>query len=149
MHAYRTHMCGELRKTQVGQEVKLSGWISRVRNHGGVLFIDLRDRSGVTQCVVEENSPLLKEIEQWRVESVITVTGKVSARTAETINPKMPTGEIEIVIAQVILQSAADVIPFQIAEDDGAGEDIRLRSPLSRPPPRKNAAQHQALRNSA
>ncbi|MBK9584553.1 MAG: aspartate--tRNA ligase [Alphaproteobacteria bacterium] len=127
MHAYRTHMCGELRKTQVGQEVKLSGWISRVRNHGGVLFIDLRDRSGVTQCVVEENSPLLKEIEQWRVESVITVTGRVSARTAETINPKMPTGEIEIVIAQVILQSAADVIPFQVAEDDGAGEDIRLR----------------------
>ena len=127
MHAYRTHMCGELRKTQVGQEVKLSGWISRVRNHGGVLFIDLRDRSGVTQCVVEENSPLLKEIEQWRVESVITVTGRVSARTAETINPKMPTGEIEIVIAQVILQSAADVIPFQLAEDDGAGEDIRLR----------------------
>ncbi len=127
MHAYRTHMCGELRKTQVGQEVKLSGWISRVRDHGGVLFIDLRDRTGVTQCVVEQNSPLLAEIEQWRVESVITVVGKVAARIPETVNPKMPTGEIEIVIGQAILQSAADVIPFQVAEDDGAGEDIRLR----------------------
>ncbi len=127
MHAFRTHTCGELRKDHGGQEVKLSGWISRVRDHGGVLFIDLRDKFGVTQCVVEENSPLLSEIEKWRVESVITIIGKVTPRTPETVNPNMPTGDIEIVIEQAELQSAADVIPFQVAEDDGAGEDIRLR----------------------
>ena len=127
MHAFRTHTCGELRKDHGGQEVKLSGWISRVRDHGGVLFIDLRDKFGLTQCVVEENSPLLSEIEKWRVESVITIIGKVTPRTPETVNPNMPTGDIEIVIEQAELQSAADVIPFQVAEDDGAGEDIRLR----------------------
>ena len=127
MHAFRTHTCGELRKDHGGQEVKLSGWISRVRDHGGVLFIDLRDKFGLTQCVVEENSLLLSEIEKWRVESVITIIGKVTPRTPETVNPNMPTGDIEIVIEQAELQSAADVIPFQVAEDDGAGEDIRLR----------------------
>ncbi|MCB1782706.1 MAG: aspartate--tRNA ligase [Alphaproteobacteria bacterium] len=127
MHAYRTHTCGELRKNHEGQDVRLSGWISRIRDHGGVLFIDLRDRYGVTQCVVEENSPLLASVEKWRNESVITIDGKVMARTAETVNAKMPTGEIEITIGKATLQSAADVIPFQVAEDDGAGEDIRLR----------------------
>lgn len=127
MHAYRTHTCGELRKSHEGQEVRLSGWMSRVRDHGGVLFIDLRDRYGVTQCVIEEGSPLLSTVEKWRNESVITIEGKVTARMAETVNPKMPTGAIEIVIEKATLQSAADVIPFQVAEDDGAGEDIRLR----------------------
>lgn len=127
MHIYRTHTCGELRKSHEGQEVRLSGWISRVRDHGGVLFIDLRDKFGLTQCVMEQNSSQLSEIERWRVESVITVTGKVMARSPETINSKMATGEIEIQIQDAYLQSAADVIPFQVAEDDGAGEDIRLR----------------------
>ncbi len=127
MHIYRTHTCTQLRKADEGQNVRLSGWISRIRDHGGVLFIDLRDTYGVTQCVVEEGLPLLSEIEKFRVESVITVDGKVTARTPETINSKMPTGEIEIVIEKVTLQSAADVIPFQVAEGDAAGEDIRLR----------------------
>jgi aspartyl-tRNA synthetase len=127
MHTYRTHTCAALRKTEVGQTIKLSGWISRVRDHGGVLFIDLRDTYGITQCVVEEGSPLLATIEKWRNESVATITGKVVARSPETINPKMPTGEIEVVIEAAALQSQADVIPFQVAEDDGAGEDIRLK----------------------
>ncbi len=127
MHSYRTHKCGELRKDHAGQKVKLSGWISRMRDHGGVLFIDLRDRYGVTQCVVEENSPLLAQVEKWRVESVVTVVGTVVLRSDDTINPNMPTGDIEITIEEIELQSPADVLPFQVAEDDGAGEDIRLR----------------------
>lgn len=127
MHAYRTHTCGALRKEHVGQTVKLSGWIDRVRDHGGVLFIDMRDFSGITQCVIEQDSPLLASVEKYRVESVITVTGEVKARAAEASNAKMPTGDVEIAIAQAELQSAADVLPFQVSEDDGAGEDIRLR----------------------
>jgi aspartyl-tRNA synthetase len=127
MHTYRTHTCGALRKADEGKTVKLSGWISRIRDHGGVLFIDLRDTYGLTQCVVEENSPMLKEVEQWRNESVITVEGKVVARASEAVNAKMPTGEIELSIEKATLQSSAEVIPFQVAEDDGAGEEIRLR----------------------
>ncbi len=127
MHQYRSHKCHELRKDNVGKTVRLSGWIDRVRDHGGVLFIDLRDTYGLTQCVVDEGSPLLEMVSKLRVESVITVTGAVEARTSETVNNKMETGEIELRIAQIDVQSAADVIPFQVAEDDGAGEDIRLK----------------------
>ncbi|MCB1531054.1 MAG: aspartate--tRNA ligase [Rhodospirillales bacterium] len=127
MHSYRTHHCGELRKGHEGQAVKLSGWIGRKRDHGGVLFIDLRDTYGITQCVVDEGSPLLEQVEGFRVESVITVVGKVRTRPGETQNPNMPTGEIELYIDEVTLQGAADVLPFQVAEDDGAGEDIRLK----------------------
>jgi aspartyl-tRNA synthetase len=127
MHQYRTHTCGALRKSDVGQTVKLSGWIHRKRDHGGVLFIDLRDTYGLTQCVVDAGSPLIGELDKVRSESVITVEGQVLARTAETVNAKMPTGEIELKIITAELQSAADVIPFQVAEDDGAGEDVRLK----------------------
>lgn len=127
MHQFRTHKCHELRKTNEGENVRLSGWIHRIYDLGGVLFIILRDTHGITQCVVEEGSPLMVELEKWRVESVITIEGTVAARTQDTINPKMPTGEIEIRIEKAELQSAADVIPFQVYEDDGAGEDIRLR----------------------
>lgn len=127
MHAFRTHKCNELRKSHVGETVKLSGWINRIYDLGGVLFIILRDTYGLTQCVVEEGSPLLETASKWRVESVVTITGLVKERSAETINTKMATGEVEIEIQEVELQSAADVIPFQVYEDDGAGEDIRLR----------------------
>lgn len=127
MHQYRTHTCGALRKSDVGQTVKLSGWIHRKRDHGGVLFIDLRDTYGLTQCVVDEGSALIDVIDKYRPESVITITGEVLARTAETVNGKMPTGEVEVKIVETELQSAADVIPFQVAEDDGAGEDVRLK----------------------
>ncbi len=127
MHSYRTHNCAQLRKSDEGQTVRLSGWIHKIRDHGGVLFIDLRDTFGLTQCVVEENSALLSEVEKWRVESVVTITGKVTARTPETVNFKMATGEIEVTIEEAVLQSAAAVLPFQVAEDDGAGEDLRLR----------------------
>src|SRR5690606_36964733 len=108
MHAYRTHKCGDLRKSDVGQTVKLSGWIHRMRDHGGVLFIDLRDTTGLTQCVIDQDSPLLKQVETWRVESVITVTGRVKARHEGTENAKMGTGEIEVYIDDAVMQGAAD-----------------------------------------
>lgn len=127
MHQYRTHTCAQLTKSDVGQKVRLSGWIHKIRDHGGVLFIDLRDTYGLTQCVIEQDSPLLATVEKWRNESVITVTGTVMARGEGTINAKMKTGEIELKIEEADLQGAADVIPFQVAEDDGAGEEIRLR----------------------
>jgi aspartyl-tRNA synthetase len=123
MHQYRTHTCGALRKGDVGKTVKLSGWIHRKRDHGGVLFIDLRDTHGLTQCVVQGNP----DLERARVESVVTIEGDVVDRAAGTANAKMPTGEIEVVVKNVIVQSLADVIPFQVAEEDGAGEDIRLK----------------------
>ncbi len=127
MHAFRTHKCDELNKDHVGQSVKLSGWIHRIYDLGGVLFIILRDTYGITQCVAEEGSPLFSNLEKFRVESVVTIEGTVTARDEATINPKMKTGEIEIKIEKAELQSGADVIPFQVYENDGAGEDIRLR----------------------
>jgi aspartyl-tRNA synthetase len=127
MHAYRSHTCAQLRKENAGETVRLSGWIDRKRDHGGVLFIDLRDTHGITQCVVDEGSPLLEVAEKTRVESVITVTGKVRERPGETQNKNMPTGDIEMYIDDMTVQGASDVIPFQVAEDDGAGEDIRLK----------------------
>lgn len=127
MHAYRTHNCGELRSDHIDETIKLSGWIHRVRDHGGVLFIDLRDSFGLTQCVVDEDSPLLNDIEKWRVESVVTIVGKVRARAKGTTNDKLSTGEIEVYIQEAEMQSAAKVLPFQVAEDDGAGEDHRLK----------------------
>ncbi len=127
MHAYRTHKCGDLRKSDEGQTVRLSGWVHRKRDHGGVLFIDLRDTTGITQCVVDQDSPQLAEIEKWRVESVITIDGRVKPRHAGTENAKMATGAIEVYIDRATLQSAADVLPLQVAEPDGAGEDVRLK----------------------
>ena len=127
MHAYRTHKCHELRKDNAEQEVRLSGWIHKIRDHGGVLFIDLRDTYGITQCVIDADSPLIEAAQKWRNESVLTITGTVKARIAETVNDKMPTGEIEVYIKDVDVQSAADVIPFQVADEDQAGEEIRLR----------------------
>jgi len=127
MHPYRTHTCAALRKEDAGNTVKISGWIDRKRDHGGVLFIDLRDTHGITQCVVDEGSPLLAQIEKVRVESCITVTGKVRERPGETQNTTMPTGDIELYIDDIDVQGASDVIPFQVAEDNGAGEEIRLK----------------------
>src|SRR3990167_1457020 len=127
MHAYRTHNCGALRLSDSGKTVKLSGWISRIRDHGGVLFIDLRDTYGLTQCVVNQDSPVLAEANKWRVESVITLTGEVKSRPDEMRNGKLPTGDIEVYIAEATLQSAAEVLPFQVADPDNAGEDLRLK----------------------
>ncbi|MGL4961775.1 MAG: aspartate--tRNA ligase [Inquilinus sp.] len=127
MHAYRTHTCGQLRPEQAGETVRLSGWVHRKRDHGNLLFLDLRDHYGLTQCVVDTDSPHFPAAEAVRVESVITITGTVVKRSAETANDKLPTGGIEVRIDDFVLQSAAQVVPLQVSSDEDAGEDVRLR----------------------
>ncbi|MCC6932032.1 MAG: aspartate--tRNA ligase [Deltaproteobacteria bacterium] len=122
---YRTQTCAELRKEQAGQTVNLAGWIHRKRDHGGVLFIDLRDNYGITQVVASGN--ISDELQKVRVESVIQITGEVRWRAPEAINTKLPTGEIEVHTTSWELLSSADVLPFQVADDDNAPEPIRLK----------------------
>ena len=127
MHAYRTHNCGELRGSHNGEKVRLSGWLHRKRDHGGLLFIDLRDHYGVTQLVIDADSPLLKQAEALRLETVVTVTGDVVRRADETVNPKLPTGEVEVSIEELTVQSTAETLPLQVNSDEDYGEEIRLR----------------------
>lgn len=127
MHRYRTHNCAALRSQDVGSIVKLSGWIHSKRDHGGLLFIDLRDHFGITQIVIPANSPLLNTAERLRVESVICITGKVVAREGETVNPKLPTGQIEIQAENLEIISEATVLPFQVTGNENYPEDLRLK----------------------
>jgi aspartyl-tRNA synthetase len=125
--AYRSHTCGELRPAQVGQDARLSGWVHRVRDHGGLLFIDLRDHYGVTQCVVEPESPAFAQAEKVRAEWVIRVDGKVEARTAETVNPNMATGGVELRITRLDVLSEAAELPLPVAGEPDYPEDTRLQ----------------------
>ena len=127
MHVYRTHSCGELRLTHAGERVRLSGWIHRKRDHGQLLFVDLRDLHGLTQCVIDVSSPLFRTLEAVRVESVITVTGPVVERSAETVNAELPTGQVEVRVEEFTLLSAAEVLPLQVNAEEDAGEETRLR----------------------
>src|SRR5271155_5683479 len=127
MHPYRTHDCGALRKDQVGQRVRLSGWVHRRRDHGGLLFIDLRDHYGITQCVVEPDSIAFPEADKVRSEWVITITGPVVARTAETVNKDLPTGDIEIRIEEIAIQSQAQDLPMPVFGELDYPEETRLR----------------------
>ncbi len=127
MHAYRTHTCGALRETNVGETVRLSGWVHRKRDHGNLLFIDLRDHYGLTQIVVDVDSAAFKNAEHLRSESVIRVDGKVVARTAETVNENLPTGRIEVKAESVDVLSAANELPMPVFGDSEYPEDIRLR----------------------
>jgi aspartyl-tRNA synthetase len=127
MHAYRTHTCGALRAVDAGQDARLSGWVHSKRDHGGLLFIDLRDHYGVTQCVFPAGSPAFAAADTVRPESVITVTGQVVMRETGTVNPRLPTGEIELRVAALTVQSAAEVLPMQVAGEERFPEDIRLK----------------------
>ncbi|NVN11563.1 aspartate--tRNA ligase [Nguyenibacter vanlangensis] len=126
MHAYRTHSCAALRASDAGQTARLSGWVHSKRDHGGLLFIDLRDHFGITQIVIPAGSPVLDVVERVRVESVLTITGEVVLRDAATRNPNLPTGEIELRARAVEIQSAAEVLPFQVAGHEHYPEDLRL-----------------------
>jgi len=126
MHAYRTHTCGALRLADAGQSARLSGWVHRKRDHGQLLFVDLRDHYGVTQCVIDVSSPLFAAADALRLESVVTVTGKVVARSADTVNPNLPTGEVELVIAELTVQSVAEPLPLPVNSDAEYPEEIRL-----------------------
>lgn len=127
MHAYRTHNCAQLSSENVGQTVRLSGWIHRKRDHGGVLFVDLRDHYGLTQVVADEDSPALEVLEKLRLESVVTIDGEVKARTAETSNKDLSTGEIEVFARKIIIQSASEELPMPVAGEQEYPEDIRLK----------------------
>ncbi|MDP3677058.1 MAG: aspartate--tRNA ligase [Novosphingobium sp.] len=127
MHPYRSHTCAALRRADVGAQARLSGWVHRKRDHGGLLFVDLRDHFGLTQIVVDTDSPAFAVLERLRVESVVTVTGKVVARTADTVNANLPTGEIEVRAAEVEVRSAAEELPMPVAGEQDYPEDIRLK----------------------
>ncbi|MBB3981885.1 aspartyl-tRNA synthetase [Sphingobium fontiphilum] len=127
MHAYRTHTCGALTKAEVGNEVRVSGWVHRKRDHGDLVFIDLRDHYGMVQIVTEVDGPVFRVIESLRAESVVTVTGKVVARAAEAVNPNLPTGAIEIRALDAVVLSAAADLPLPVAGEQDYPEDIRLR----------------------
>ena len=127
MHAYRTHHCGQLRGSDVGNDVRISGWVHRKRDHGGVLFVDLRDHYGLTQVVVDVDSPALAVLEKLRVESVVTIDGTVKARAEGTTNANLPTGEIEVYARGVTVQSSAAELPMPVAGEQEYPEEIRLR----------------------
>ena len=128
MHKYRTHTCGELREKHEGFDVKVSGWLSRTRDHGGVLFVDVRDHYGVTQCVVRTDSPFFKTLESLTYESVITVSGRVVKRSAETVNSSLDTGSIEVVVEGLECASVAQQVPFPLGDEyEEAGESTRLQ----------------------
>jgi aspartyl-tRNA synthetase len=127
MHRYRSHTCAQLRKSEVGETVRLSGWVHRVRDHGGLLFIDLRDHYGLTQIVVDPDSPCFKIAETVRGEWVIRVDGEVKARAAETVNKNMPTGEIEVYAVDMEVLSAAKELPLPVFGEPDYPEDIRLK----------------------
>ena len=126
MHAYRTHTCGALRAADTATSARLSGWVHARRDHGGLLFLDLRDHYGITQCVFPAGSPAFAAAEAVRAESVVTVTGEVVARAPGTANPRLPTGEIELRVAALEVQSAAEVLPIQVAGEERYPEDLRL-----------------------
>ena len=127
MHAYRTHHCGQLRAQEVGSQVRLSGWVHRKRDHGNLLFVDLRDHHGLTQIVTDIESDAFRQLERLRVESVVTITGDVVARSAEAANPNLATGEIEVRAREVLVQSSAQELPMPVAGEADYPEDIRLR----------------------
>jgi aspartyl-tRNA synthetase len=126
MHAYRTHTCGALRLADAARPARLSGWVHRKRDHGHLLFIDLRDHYGITQCVIDASSPLFAAADAVRLESVLTLTGTVEARSPDTVNPKLDTGEVELAIAEMEVRSEADPLPFPVNAEAEYPEEMRL-----------------------
>ncbi|MCI5097613.1 MAG: aspartate--tRNA ligase [Rhodobacteraceae bacterium] len=127
MHAYRSHTCAELNKAHEGQTVRLSGWVHRVRDHGGVLFIDLRDHYGVTQVLCDPDSPVFNEVEKVRSEWCIRIDGNVKARDESLVNPKIPTGEIEVFVRDMEVLGASDELPLMVFGEQEYPEETRLR----------------------
>ena len=126
MHRYRSHTCGALRADDVGKTVRLSGWVHRVRDHGGLLFIDLRDHYGLTQVVADPDSPAFKTAETVRAEWVIRIDGVVKARTPETVNPNLATGQVEVFVQELEVLSAAGELPMPVFGDQEYPEETRL-----------------------
>jgi aspartyl-tRNA synthetase len=127
MHAYRSHSCADLRKSHVGETVRLAGWVHRIRDHGGVLFIDLRDHYGVTQVLCDSDSPVFKAVDGLRAEYCVRIDGVVKARDASLVNAKLPTGEVEVYIRDMEILGAASELPLQVFGDQEYPEETRLR----------------------
>ncbi|HUI98168.1 MAG TPA: aspartate--tRNA ligase, partial [Xanthobacteraceae bacterium] len=127
MHRYRTQTCGALRASDIGKTVRLSGWCHRIRDHGGVLFIDLRDHYGLTQVVADPDSPAFKTAEKLRAEWVVRIDGRVRARPEGTVNPDLPTGEVEVYISEIEVLGPAGELPLPVFGDQEYPEDIRLK----------------------
>jgi aspartyl-tRNA synthetase len=127
MHRYRSHTCGALRESDIDQTVRLSGWCHRIRDHGGVLFIDLRDHYGLTQCVADPDSPAFKDAEKLRSEWVVRIDGKVRRRPAGTDNPELPTGAIEVYVSEIEVLGPAGELPLPVFGEQEYPEDIRLK----------------------
>src|SRR5215212_2675551 len=127
MHRYRTDTCGELRERDVGETVRLSGWCHRIRDHGGLLFIDLRDHYGITQVVADPDSPAFKNAEQLRAEWVIRVDGKVRKRPEGTENPDLPTGAIEVFLTEIEILGPAAELPMPVFGEQEYPEETRLK----------------------
>ncbi|NDW53292.1 aspartate--tRNA ligase [Aliiroseovarius sp. PrR006] len=127
MHAYRSHTCAELNKSNVGETVRLSGWVHRVRDHGGILFIDLRDHYGVTQVLCDPDSPVFAEMEKVRAEWCIRIDGNVKARDEDLVNPKIPTGEVEVFVRDLEVLGASDELPLMVFGDQEYPEETRLK----------------------
>ena len=127
MHRYRSHTCGALRDSHIDETVRLSGWCHRIRDHGGVLFIDLRDHYGLTQCVADPDSPAFKDAEKLRSEWVVRIDGKVRRRPAGTDNPELPTGAVEIYVSEIEVLGPAAELPLPVFGEQEYPEDIRLK----------------------
>jgi aspartyl-tRNA synthetase len=127
MHRYRTDTCGALRASDIGRQVRLAGWVHRVRDHGGVLFVDLRDHYGLTQVVADPDSPAFKAVEKLRAESVIRADGKVRHRKEGTVNPELPTGEVEVFVSEIEVLGPAGDLPMPVFGDQEYPEEIRLK----------------------
>ncbi|RPE66388.1 aspartyl-tRNA synthetase [Pacificibacter maritimus] len=127
MHAYRSHTCTELTKANVGETVRLSGWVHRIRDHGGILFIDLRDHYGITQVLCDPDSPVFKDMEKVRAEWCIRIDGNVMARDESLVNEKLPTGEIEVFVRDLEVLGASDELPLMVFGDQEYPEETRLK----------------------
>jgi len=127
MNSFRSHNCGELSSKDIDKSVVLSGWINKKRDHGGLLFIDLRDHYGITQCVFDSNIKNFNKIESLKLESVLKISGKVIERSEETINQSLLTGRVEILVESFEILNESNQIPFQIAVDDDSPEELRLK----------------------
>ena len=127
MNKYRSHNCNEIRKYDVGKKVLLSGWINKKRDHGNILFIDLRDNYGITQCIIDKENSSFNEMEKTQLETVINISGKVVNRSKDTINKDIDTGEIEVVIESFNVLGECKELPMPVFTDQEYSEEIRLK----------------------
>ena len=128
MHEYRSHTCGEITLSNIGENIKLSGWIDRKRDHGGLLFIDLRDHYGIVQLVIDNDNEFFSVCEEAKLESVITISGKVIKRSEDLINKKLPSGEVEVSIINFRIESLSDILPMPVSGEHDLGEEQRLKN---------------------